>query len=84
MGDWRCTAVGGGNVKAVQFAAVPGVTSVPYTSGNSGDIQVNYSPGGSRVRFAGKAWCKPWWRPYTVPVDWVQDVWFYGQGSVSA
>ncbi|MDH6284910.1 hypothetical protein [Prescottella agglutinans] len=61
--DWRCNAIGGGKVVAVQMGSQYG--SVPKAAGNT--IRINAKVNASN-NLTGAVWCKSWWRPVAVPV----------------
>lgn len=65
FGDWRCGAVGGGKVVAVQMGSQYG--SVPKTLGRT--IKIRAKTGTSN-NLTGVIWCKtPWYKgALTVPV----------------
>lgn len=65
---------GGGSVIAVQFGAVPGISSVPKAAGSGANIKL--LNGGRYVQFAGNIWCKKsGWFARTTNSYVIKNVW---------
>lgn len=70
----------GKTVTAVQFGAVPGISSVPKAAGSGANIRL--LTGSRYVRFAGTIWCKgSGWFAISKPTYVNKNVWVPGNAT---